>query len=1010
MRLNQQRWAQVEELFHRVLECDSSQRVAMLDEACDGDSELRREVEALLSFEAKAHDQVQAAVQTEIAGFGYSLAAGEVVSHYRILDGLGGGGMGLVYVAEDIKLSRRVALKFLPEESIKDPAALARFEREAHAASALEHPNICPIYEFGEHEGQPFLVMPLLDGKTLRELLEESRINAAKSDSGEKHRESGNTAALPVNQVLDLAIQIADGLNAAHEKGIIHRDIKPANIFVTRQGQAKILDFGLAKVASSDVETAKVSEHDKSPERTVPQTAPSATPDPFLSRTGMAMGTAGYMSPEQARGERLDARTDLFSFGLVLYEMATGQRAFTGDTGPALHDAILGQEPAPARELNPGLPPKLESVITKALQKNREARYPNISQMRADLETIRQDIAAKNPLRRWIFAGGAIVAILIASAIFWFAMHQPKSTGLPDVKLTRLTDNSPENPVTSASISPNGNFLTYLDDQGMHLKTIGTDEVRSLPLPETPIKVNWEIVNAWFPDGNRFLVNSHPASENQGQWSAQTSSIWLVSVLGEPARKVHDKANAWNISPDGSWIAYTQWDHIQGEKGMWLMAPDGTQAHRLFEGDANKEVCCLQFFPKEHRVGYIIPGDIIQGNDTLGDTFVTRDLSGGPETTVLGSSELRKIGDATWLPDGRLLYSDACGFVNRFDAPCNFWIERRDLATGNVIESPRRLTNWVGNSLRDPSVTADGKRVAFRRGIASVVTYLADLESGGTRITNSRRLTLEETGGDFIPDWTADSKTAVIGRNRAENYQVYMQRLDSEKAEPIMRNAGLGGLGNALVSPDQKWIILKVHPKGGSDDFGTIMRLPMAGGTPEFLFTLHNPSSFSCARPPSKLCVLGEESADRKILIVTTLNPIKGRGPELARFDLRSEANVGVGPFCKISPDGTSLAIARNSDGPIEIHSLRGQPARIIPAKGLNNLDTLRWAADSRGLFVTRQLFSGTELVHVDLQGRSQVLWRTHGGTCFGIASPDGRHIAIHDAEQSNNVWMMENF
>ena len=170
-------------------------------------------------------------------------------------------------------------------------------------------------------------------------------------------------------------------------------------------------------------------------------------------------------------------------------------------------------------------------------------------------------------------------------------------------------------------------------------------------------------------------------------------------------------------------------------------------------------------------MGYVIPGDVIQGNDTLGDTFVTRDLSGAPETTVLRPSELRKIGDATWLPDGRLLYSDACGgFVNRFDAPCNFWIERRDLVTGKVIESPRRLTNWVGASLSAPSVTADGRRVAFRRGIASVVTYLADIESGGTRIANSRRFTLEETGRDFIPDWTADSKTAVIGRNRAQNY------------------------------------------------------------------------------------------------------------------------------------------------------------------------------------------------------------------------------------------------
>ena len=991
-----ERWHRVENLYHSALKVAADERTVFLKHECKDDEELRREVESLLSYEDSAAEFIESpafAVAAKLVADDIEKvavpAAGVVVSQrFRIVEKLGGGGMGVVYKAEDTKLRRMVALKFLPAELSRDSQALERFQREAYAASALNHPNICTVYDVDEYEGQPFLAMELLEGQTL-----ERRIG---------HQ------PLPTLELLDLAIQISDGLEAAHTRGIVHRDIKPSNIFVLSRGQPKILDFGLAKLQESEAA-------DEVRTSTRPQEDEETLSNLPLTRTGVAIGTAGYMSPEQIRGGRLDARTDVFSFGLVLYEMATGHRAFDGETGPLLHAAILGHTPTPARELNPGLPPKLESVITKALRKDREARYPDISHMRADLETIRHDITPTNPLRRRIFAGGTIAVVLIASAIFWFAMRQPKSSGgLPDVKLTRLTDNAPENPVTGASISPNGEFLAYIDDQGMHLKTIGTDEVRSLPLPETPTKVNWEIVNTWFPDSKKFLVNSHPADENQGQWSAQTSSIWLVSVLGGPPRKVRDQANAWSVSPDGSWIAYTQWDRIQGEKGMWLMAPDGTQAHRLFEGSANKEVCCLQFFPKEHRVGYVIPGDVIQGNDTLGDTFVTRDLSGGPETTVLGSSELRKIGDATWLPDGRLLYSDACGgFVNRFDAPCNFWIERRDLATGKVIESPRRLTNWVGASLSAPSVTADGRRVAFRRGIASVVTYLADLESGGTRLANSRRFTLEETGGDFIPDW-ADSRTAVIGRNRVQNYQIYLQRLDTEKAEPIMRNAGPGGLENALVSPDQRWIILKVHPYAGSDDSRTmakIMRLPVAGGTPEFMFTPRNAISLSCARPPGKLCVVGEKSDDGKILIVAALDPIKGRGPELARFDLRPDASVGDGPFCRISPDGTRLAIARSSDGPIEIHSLRGQPTRIIPAKGLDKLSTLRWAADGRGLFVARQLSSGDELVHVDLRGRSQILWRTHGGgRCFGIASPDGRHIAIHDAEQSNNVWMMENF
>jgi len=376
-------------------------------------------------------------VRSEVDHFGFALT-GEVVSHYRILEGLGGGGMGLVYHAEDIRLGRRVALKFLPEESAKDPEALARFEREARTASSLEHPHICPIYEFGDHQGQPFLVMPLLEGETLKELLDRARREQLKSDLNRQHGPRG----LPLDQVLDLAIQIADGLHAAHEKGIVHRDIKPANIFVTAQRQAKILDFGLAKLAHLEA-GGEVSDHDPHNDSAGPTSrviTPKGTSDPSLSRTGVAMGTAGYMSPEQARGEKLDARTDLFSFGLVLYEMATGRRAFEGDTGPALHDAILTRSPVSVRQLNPELPATFETVVKRALEKDSKKRYQSASAIQADLQIVKREMdSALGRFRefpwKWILAFAMGATLLIASPILFLRTRRPASLGERDMIL-----------------------------------------------------------------------------------------------------------------------------------------------------------------------------------------------------------------------------------------------------------------------------------------------------------------------------------------------------------------------------------------------------------------------------------------------------------------------------------------------------------------------------------------------------------------------------------------------
>ena len=281
---------------------------------------------------------------------------GKKVSHYRVLEVLGGGGMGVVYKAEDIKLGRPVALKFLPEELTLDREALERFEREARAASAIDHPNICAIHEFGDYEGQPFMAMQFLDGRTLQK------------------RIASQGLPLPMEELLDIAIQVTNGLNAAHQKGIIHRDIKPANIFITDRREAKILDFGLAKLLQAEENlhgaAAIAASRDGFSQRE-PQTVASSNLN--LTRTGAAMGTVSYTSPEQLRGENLDARTDLFSLGLVLYEMGTGKQAYAGETKTEVCDAILTQIPPPILQLNPGLPPEFGRIVTKAIEKDRDS-------------------------------------------------------------------------------------------------------------------------------------------------------------------------------------------------------------------------------------------------------------------------------------------------------------------------------------------------------------------------------------------------------------------------------------------------------------------------------------------------------------------------------------------------------------------------------------------------------------------------------------------------------------
>jgi dipeptidyl aminopeptidase/acylaminoacyl peptidase len=389
---------------------------------------------------------------------------------------------------------------------------------------------------------------------------------------------------------------------------------------------------------------------------------------------------------------------------------------------------------------------------------------------------------------------------------------------------------------------------------------------------------------------------------------------------------------------------------------------------------------------------------------------------------VFTPAEARQVlsgmrGDVSWLPDGRLIFQMAeTGSVNALEDTCNFWTMQFDPHTGKPTEEPKRLANWTGFCISKANVTADGKRLAFLASSGHLTAYVADLEAGGKRVVNPRHFVRDE-GDNVIADWTPDGGTVIVDHNQGDQYSLYKQPLGAETPDPIVAPTP-GALVWALVSPDGQWVITVVAPiPRRPTEPKQVMRVPITGGTPQLMFQVRGGSSISCARPPSSLCGVAEQSEDGKQMIVTALDAVKGRGSELARFNLDPDFNPQISILVwSISPDGTRLAAARGLAGPIEIRSLTGQPTQVIQARDLTHIRFLIWAADGKGLFVTNKTKDGADILHLDLTGNTDLIWRsvgergTYGSQSNVFPSPDGRHLAIKDFQQTANMWMMEDF